>query len=196
MEQGNLKYQNSINWINIATAGLYYQGLGYQYVEVPWIVPSEIIKITFDGLTDFRTPKGDLVGSGEQSFLYLQKAGELSPGKYHTITPCFRDEEETQWNFKQFLKLELYITDDVSETQLQHVIDDCKNCLEKITLKKIKQVKMGDYSYDLMCQGIELGSYAIMKYQDLSWICATGIAEPRTSQVSTLNSVQKTNSNF
>jgi hypothetical protein len=42
---------------------------------------------------------------------------------------------------------------------------------------------MNNGSFDLICKGIELGSYGIRKYNNHKWIYATGVAEPRLSQV-------------
>jgi hypothetical protein len=63
-----------ISYDLISYAIAYYRRLGYQYVEVPWEVSEEIADITFPPkgyrrvFRRWKTPNGDLVGSGEQGF--------------------------------------------------------------------------------------------------------------------------------
>ena len=178
-----LEYPNPINWHNFALAQDYYARHNFKYIEVPWLAPAEIMHITFPGEYRFKTELGDLIASGEQAFLYLESKNKLDPGRYMTITPCFRDEEETKFNFKQFMKLELYITDSVTLENLQKTISICKDLLENILNGPIEIVSMLDGSFDLEYQKIELGSYGIREYRGHKWIYATGLAEPRTSQV-------------
>jgi len=188
MERERLEYPNPINWENLSTGIDYYKTRAFKYIEVPWFIPTEIMHITYDGPYRFKTPLGDMIGSAEQSFLHLQFNQGLAPGRYMTITPCFRDEPETEFNFKQFIKLELYITDDVSEKRLQKAINTCQwfmynmLCDEGVYVNpEIKD--MGDGTFDIECEGIELGSYGIREHEGHKWIYATGIAEPRLSQV-------------
>ena len=184
-------YKNNVSWANLS-AGISFYEKTFKYLEVPWLVPSEIMKITFDGNYRFKTELGDLIASGEQSFLHLQLNGNLPSGRYMTLTPCFRDEEETEFNFKQFMKLELYITDDVSLENLHSTIQLCRTFLKNIiSIRSKKPIKVSikeiqDGSFDLECLSIELGSYGIREYNGHKWIYGTGIAEPRVSQVVTL----------
>lgn len=183
MERDKLEYPNQINWHYLAEALDYYKKQEFEYIEVPWIAPTHIMKITFPGDYRFKTTLGDPVASGEQSFLHLQLDQGLKRGKYMTITPCFRDEPETEWNFKQFIKLELYVTLSVSDIHLKGIIGNAHYLFERILKEKVERVQMEDGSYDLTCKGIELGSYGIREYDSVKWIYATGLAEPRTSMV-------------
>lgn len=183
-----LEYPNKISWRLLSEGMAYYQKQDFTYKEVPWLAPTEIMQITFPGDYRFKTPLGDPVASGEQSFLYLDKEGELPKGRYMTITPCFRDEPEDKYHQRQFMKLELYITDQVNETSLHDVINSCQEFFTKYVWKwPIEKVAQPDGSIDLMCNNIELGSYGIREHGDLKWIYATGIAEPRLSQVRVLS---------
>lgn len=183
-----LEYPNKISWRLISEGISYYQKEEYIYKEVPWLVPEEIMRITFPGDYRFKTPLGDPVGSGEQSFLYLDKEGELPKGRYMTVTPCFRDEDEDEFHKRQFMKLELYITDCVNKENLNHVINTCQKFFSKFIWKwPVKKVTMEDGSIDLVCNDIELGSYGIKEHDGLEWIYATGLAEPRLSQVRVLS---------
>ena len=121
-----------------------------------------------------------LVGSGEQGFLYLYLKGFLPKGKFSTITPCFRDEKFDETHTKYFMKNELIITDDVTEESLECIISEAKQFFEKELESTIDTIKTED-GYDLMCGGIELGSYGIRSCDYLDWIYGTGCAEPRMS---------------
>lgn len=188
MERDGLEYQNPIDWNLLSSGQRFFEQYGFEYVEVPWFIPTEIMHITYDGPYRFKTPLGDMIGSAEQSFLHLQFNQGLAPGKYMTITPCFRDEPETEFNFRQFMKLELYITDDVSEHGLTRVLSKCA-CFFAFHIAsanldaKVSTKEMEDGSYDIECEGIELGSYGIREHNGHRWMYATGIAEPRLSQV-------------
>lgn len=70
-----------IDYQKIAHAVHLYQELGYKYIDVPWMVDIDTILITRPpGARLFSTFAGELVASGEQSFLQIHK--ELQPGKY------------------------------------------------------------------------------------------------------------------
>jgi hypothetical protein len=186
-----LAYPNKINWKNISDGVEYYRSKGFEYLEVPWVAPTEIMHITYDGPYRFKTPLGDPVGSGEQSFLHLDSKGELGNGRYMTVTPCFRDEEETAFNMRQFVKLELYIKGQMflDENALPDVIDMCKKFFLKKLSSPTKVIDMGDGSFDIAIRGIELGSYGIRRHHNLHWLYATGVAEPRLSQAAYLDSM-------
>lgn len=183
MVRDRIDYPNKINWSNLAKALDYYKTHSFKYIEVPWAVPTHIMQITYPFDYKFKTELGDPVASGEQSFLYLQFEQGLNPGKYMTITPCFRDEEETEFNFRQFMKLELYVTDNVSKDHLMKIINICYSFLGTLFGACLELKDMGNGSFDIMCKGIELGSYGIREHNGHKWIYATGIAEPRASQV-------------
>jgi hypothetical protein len=60
-----------INWSYIAKGIEYYQSLGYEYREVPWIIGKEAIDVTLPpGRIPFKVDEENfLVGSAEQSFV-------------------------------------------------------------------------------------------------------------------------------
>lgn len=169
------------NWHNLTRSLDWYTQHGFTYLEVPWVVPSHITKITFDGTTENSIKSGDLVGSSEQSFLYLHALGKLPPGKYCALTPCFRTEpviNETHRPY--FMKLELIITDDVTDDNLKKMIVLCAECFGELSGQYPSFVPT-PYGYDIELNGIEVGSYGIRTHNDFSWIYGTGIAEPRFS---------------
>ena len=72
----------------------YWQKQGYVFVDLPWVIEERYTRATCPpGGKEVVTPYGNLVASGEQSFLklYTEKSLPLAPG-YVGWTPCFRDE--------------------------------------------------------------------------------------------------------
>lgn len=163
----------------------FYESNGFKRIESPWTVTKAVSSITKpEGKSDWEIVGKDkvLVASGEQSFLYLYLKGFLPKGKYQTVTPCYRDEVFDQTHTKYFIKNELIITDDVSETSLMSVINICKQFYEGELGESVKVVET-EQGYDLEYNGIEIGSYGIRSCEYLEWIYATGLAEPRMSVI-------------
>jgi hypothetical protein len=122
-----------------------------------------------------------LVASGEQSFLYLYLKGFLPKGRFQTVTPCFRYESFDFLHTKYFIKNELIDTANVSDKNLQNIIEVCLDFFQKY-LPESKAVKT-DFGWDIEWMGYELGSYGIRSCEFLDWIYATGVAEPRFSSL-------------
>ena len=173
-----------INYKLLNDAISFYTSEGYNRIETPWTTSEYINNITAPkGVTQFQFKHNDkcLVASGEQSFLYLYLKGFLPKGKYQTTTPCFRMETFDLTHTKYFIKNELIITDMVNKIELKGVIDDAYNFYSNY-LKDLT-VAETDIGYDIICEGIELGSYGIRSCEFLEWIYGTGCAEPRLSTV-------------
>ena len=174
-----------IDYSILASSVEYYETHGYKRIESPWTVTKEISKITAPTNASFFTIEEKnkvLVASGEQSLLYLYNKGFLPKGKWQTITPCFRDESFDALHTKYFIKNELMITDVVNESTLMSTIDDALNFIKQwIPGAEVKD--MGNHSYDIVFQSIELGSYGLRACPFIQWVYGTGIAEPRFSKV-------------
>ncbi len=171
---------------------IFYESKGFQRIESPWTVTRSVSNITKPpGKVDWEILGKDkvLVASGEQSFLYLYLKGFLPEGKYQTITPCFRDEPFDQLHTKYFMKNELIITDDVTESSLLKLVSHCKDFLESEVGDKIdiKETKDG---YDLEYNGVEIGSYGIRKCEYLTWVYGTGVAEPRLTMIKNIKNIK------
>lgn len=171
-----------INWKFLSKAIELYKNRGFSYIEVPWVVSKEITKITHNDNINYNTNVGDLVGSAEQSFLSLEFDGKLIPGKYLTLTPCFRDDKIDLLHQQTFMKVELYQNVDVNEASLKEIIFLCQTVIEKLLNDKVSLEKT-EIGYDILYKNIELGSYGIRKFKEKEWIYATGLAEPRFSVV-------------
>ena len=183
-----------INYSHLAESCKYYSGLGYKRIETPWWVSQDILDITkppeAEGRATYFLPanKKCLVASGEQSFLYLANKGSLAPGRYFTITPCFRDEVITTTHSKYFIKNELINTEEVNEKTLNAMIVDAYGLFQFLVPNecrlKIVETSLG---FDILYDGIELGSYGIRSCGFLDWIYGTGCAEPRLSRAIALS---------
>jgi seryl-tRNA synthetase len=178
-----------INYSLIADALEYYQDQGYKLIDVPWTVPANVMKITCNEGHKFEDNKyldKYLVGSAEQSFLYLIKSGQLPYGKYCAVTPCFRNDEEDELHQKYFMKVELIAY--VKEwwklpNRLGTMMADAQQFFSlhvPVDLVKTDDER-SDESFDIEANRIELGSYGIRHHENISWVYGTGLAEPRLS---------------
>jgi hypothetical protein len=179
-----------INYQFLHQSTLFYETHKFQRIESPWTVTKAVSEITKPiEFADLEIKDKDkvLVASGEQSFLYLYLKNFLPKGRFQTITPCFRNEPFDQTHTKYFMKNELIITDSVSHKTLIDTVSICKSFFESIHQNHIEYpveiIQTSDTSFDLNLNGIEIGSYGIRTCEFLKWIYATGIAEPRFSQI-------------
>lgn len=172
-----------IDWQRLARAHAFFERKGYQYVEVPWAVPEEIVNITLPpGNTPIAVRGADavLVGSAEQGFLDIVKYATYSlwqEGLYFSISPCFRGEPEIYRGHTQltFMKLELFAPNALKS---QILLEDAEQFMasEGAQLVRVNT----EHGIDLECAGIEVGSYGVREHH-IKWSYATGLAEPRFS---------------
>ncbi len=164
----------------------YYEQFGFKRVESPWTVTkatSDITRPKEAGEFTIKEKDKVLVASGEQSFLYLYNKGFLPEGRFQTVTPCFRDESFDDLHTKYFIKNELIITDNISQSNLENIIKHARVFFLRY-LQNVVTVATSKDSYDIVSNnGVELGSYGIRHCSFLSWIYGTGVAEPRLSRV-------------
>lgn len=160
----------------------YYESLHFKHVEAPWAVSEAICNITLpEGKMPFKLVHNNkcLVGSAEQSFLYLYLKGFLPKGQFQAVTPCFRYEPFDQFHSKYFIKNELIKTDVVSYLELVKILDHALGFYKKY-IPDAHHVETED-GFDIVVDGKELGSYGIRECEFLKWIYGTGCAEPRLS---------------
>lgn len=182
--------ENNINWHRLISAITFYTGKGYEYIDLNWTIDEKTSEITKPiGKKDYFIEKKALVASGEQSFLQMIKDGNLKPGKYCGITPCFRDEDVIDdLHQRYFMKVELidYLKIGSYEERncsLNKIISDAKEFYSNFL--KIQVAEIQDEMYDIedVKNKIELGSYGTRSYKDINWVFGTGLAEPRLSKV-------------
>lgn len=177
---------NGIRYDWIDRAIKFYQNRRYWYVpDAPWIVSDGPYHATKpEGSTDFSTFMGNLVASGEQSFLEMMQKGILGEsGLYVCCTPCFRDEIVYNALYRPyFLKVELICTFPTRpQTTIHSLLNDAMDFFTNdLKLKDCEKVETND-GYDIEYKGVEIGSYGVRQWGDFEWIYGTGLAEPRTS---------------
>lgn len=176
-----------IDYKLIHEATEHYKRLGYNLIEVPWLVSKEALDVTRPPeARHFTTFKGELVASGEQSFIEIRK--DLCPGrKYQCVTPCFRDEKYDDLHKPWFLKCELILPlwkDDDAEAAVDVVLKDAYDFFRRYASYEGSPVKIKtDIGWDINMLGIEVGSYGYREYDGFRWVYGTGVAEPRLSYV-------------
>lgn len=180
-----------INWSLFPAAINEYTKLGYSLIDVPWLVDKKSIEVTIPPgrkaySLNLRKEKDKyLVGSAEQSFVYLALRNKLPLGKYMAMTPCFRDDEVDDLHQKYFMKLELiqFISSKINYHPNFHkgqMMRHARDVMSNFTKKSIV-VQPTDDGTDLTINNIEIGSYGVRIYKNIQWIYGTGLAEPRFS---------------
>lgn len=171
-----------INLNILNSAQKHYEEHGYKNTDVPWIVsqvPYEVTKPP--GAKDFATLGGNLVASGEQSFIEMMLNG-IKIDRAQCFTPCFRDEVVDELHYTYFAKIEL-IDCNATEENLAYMIKAAAFFFNLYT--DVEVVELGSNLFDIIDKHnkIEVGSYGIREYQNLKWIYGTGLAQPRFDQV-------------
>lgn len=189
-----------IDYNKISNSISFYEKNRYTRIETPWLVPQNILNITKPiGASQFYIPEINkcLVASAEQSFLTSIIKGRIPRGRYQSVTPCFRNDENDILHHKYFIKNELIQIvnpekDEVTSEELlmlDDMIDVCKQFFStyissnKLHIVETKNDDLTLKSFDIICNEIELGSYGVRKYLNVKWIYGTGCAEPRLTTV-------------
>lgn len=184
-----------INYSWLHDAQIYYADAGFKNVNVPWLVTPEIQDITRPQESRrFQIADSDngkcFVASAEQSFLYQYAKAALPIGTFQATTPCMRFENFDALHTKYFIKTELIDTENTTEDRLLEIIDIALAFFGRtFDPKRLSRVQTGRQSFDIVVDNdsqLELGSYGIRRCPFLTWIYATGLAEPRASMISEL----------
>lgn len=174
--------------LNIADAMQMYSA-NFQYKETPYIVSKEATNLTLpSGVAPCEVvigdkPVGNLVGSAEQGFLDIYYTLENNV-KYYSYSPCFRQEQVYDMLHRPYFnKVELFCKNPVDEYKtLQYLMDKATevfSLLNDSNTIDIRTKRITDEYYDILINGIEVGSYQIYRKEDKLWVCGTGLAEPR-----------------
>lgn len=172
-----------IDYALLADSVDFYSQRGFTRIEVPWTVSEAVNSITKPKwAVSYKLEHNGkcLVGSAEQSFVYMMVKGYLAAGRWQAITPCFRDEFFDETHSKYFMKNELINTMDVSERSVEECCDTALSFFRKHAGKDCEAVKTPE-GWDIELNGLELGSYGLRISDTLAWVYATGCAEPRFS---------------
>lgn len=201
-----------INYSVVSRAILYYEKVGYRYVEVPWQVSMKALMVTAPSYIKEdameKINPSNFVASGEQSFLDMIINKKLPKGKYCCATLCFRpgDDVRDGLHFPNFFKVELieYISDSTGlKGEEAHLV--AKNVdamadkaavfmenllsVDLLVESVVDESRFGCMSFfccDIVSEDhkIELGSYGYREAKGIgSWIYGTGVALPRLTIV-------------
>lgn len=167
----------------------------YREVELPWVIPERFTAATRPAdRAELSLPQGNLIASGEQSFLMLMsdRALPAAPG-YVGWSPCFRAEPcLDELHRLTFLKAEVFIPVNSYEAGrnalplllerqrrlFQHLIALSEASSLTLTLEPLEEAQL-----DWLLNGIEIGSYGVRAFEDVFWyLYGTALALPRFRQ--------------
>ena len=178
-------------WRNLVGLADVYLTHGFADEPQPWIASQRAMEVTLPPGVPATVLHGAdlLVGSAEQAFVDRMLRGTLRPGKWQTITPCFRREPQFDaLHLPYFVKLELihYMPEKV-DFALRDMMAIVQSAMQQrlnyhpwahdLQLQRVKT----DIGWDLMLRGYEVGSYGIRTFENHQWVYGTGLAEPRFS---------------
>lgn len=178
-----------INYHLVDEALKYYNTLGYRYVEVPWLISDEALRVTLPpDRVGLRTQYGALVGSAEQGFIQMMLDNELISGRCVAAGPCFRDEPVVDdLHQLTFFKVELI---EVATMPIRDANRRIKDMADEAWVfftstwgiaERHAEIVLTPDGLDIEVNGIEVGSYGYRSYKDFHWIYGTGLALPRLS---------------
>lgn len=180
-----------INYERLLKSINYYSFRGYEKINLPWIVDEKYIKLTYKDDNKFIIKdERALLGSAEQAFLKEVFENNLE-GQFQCLTPCFRNDDEDELHFEYFMKNELFVYNEkynfkAYELILEEMIINAYNFFEEqsyLSTLKIVETPESLLSYDILLNGIEVGSYLIREIEfegrKIMYVCGTGLAEPR-----------------
>lgn len=176
-------------WRNLVRLGESYAGRGFVDLPQPWVASQRAMEATLPPGAVATVLHGEdlLVGSAEQAFIDRMIQGVLSPGKWQTITPCFRREPiYDALHHPYFVKLELiHYMPENPERALQEMLEIAQNALQDRVryhslIHKLQITReRTEIGWDLNLLGHEIGSYGIRQFEGHHWVYGTGLAEPR-----------------
>jgi hypothetical protein len=171
-----------INYARLAHAQAFFKGRGYQNVETPWLVTPQAVRATTPiPEVIIETIRGVLVNSGEQGFIQKMVDGELTPGMYQTLTPCFVDlsnGETAGAEYYEQIELLCYMPDDV-RTVYEQMINDVMACYFEISDAESFDARQNEDGVEIAFNNIVVGKYGIRAMGNHKWVYGTGLTEPR-----------------
>lgn len=181
-----------IDYDLLARAANLYAMMGFDQVEVPWIVSSKASMTTAPNIRSVYhcdIVREHFVGSAEQGFIQLlhEKSKKLLPNKYYfSISPCFRRDTPSEIYSRWFMKLELFslVSDPNADTvgiMLDFMIA-AKQVHWTLFEANLDQVYT-DSGCDLEYKGLEVGSYGKREFEGNTFIYGTGLALPRAQLI-------------
>lgn len=177
---------------------MWWQGRGFKFVDLPWMVPKEFSDATRPaGCRDIATLHGSFVASGEQSFLQMWDAG-LLPAEatgYIGWTPCLRDDVLDETHQHGFMKVEWFVPAPADEPAPEwsprlHALLALQTDMFRAVAREagrplsapLWRCLVGPEQVDLMVGGLEVGSYGRRMFNGRAYFYGTALALPRFAQ--------------
>ncbi|QQG33497.1 seryl-tRNA synthetase [Pectobacterium phage PcCB7V] len=197
-----MKYPTSLKLIRDAAD--WWKKNGFLEKTVPALVDPDVMKHTCPpGVHDDRlygAGTDTVVASAEQSFLQLDKDGEIRPGDWMALTPCYRDEPILdEVHLPVFLKLELIRLSDeenfYTRSNAMWLAGKMQRFFSEFYGMPTELVETMD-GFDVVYDDLELGSFGVRRTMTgKSYVYGTGLAEPRAS-IALMRFQQKCESTF
>lgn len=191
-----------IDYRMIADAQDAFEAMDYRRIEVPWVVPREIVLSTGgeeaarrEALAYREEGLRCVVGSAEQGFIDLIRRRLIPAGRYQAASPCFRQRDgDEPGHHPWFFKLELcsFRAGDTPESLAQDALDVFHGVVG-IPEAYVTTATDDEADLDIVCAGTELGSYGVRRvwgslrspdeerYEKM--VYGTGLALPRAQEV-------------
>ena len=169
-----------INYTRLAQAQAFYKGRGYQNIETPWLVSPPAVRATVPiPKPIMETVRGVLVNSGEQGFIQQMMDGELTPGLYQTLTPCFQDDGKGGAEYFEQIELLCYNPSDV-RVAYEQMLNDAMACFFEISDVETFDARQSEDGVEICFNDVLIGMYGIRAMGDThKWVYGTGLVEPR-----------------
>ena len=196
-----------IDYSLIGRAVDFYKSLGYEYIEVPWMVEPLYAQVTYDSPAGiFSTYDADnmnksLIGSAEQGFLEKIGRGEVyKDTKYVSVSPCFRrGDRYSPYHQETFMKVELSYFQEIGRgdpDMVTGMVADAGKCFielgisgysKDITPQSIDIIAPVDGAHEFDAW-LEIGSYGTRDLTPMGFtgyqLCyGTGLALPRFQEI-------------
>lgn len=178
-----------INYTRLGQAQTFYKGRGYTNVMTPWLVTPQAVRATLPiSQSMIETVRGVLVTKGEQAFIQKMMEGQLEPGSYQTLTPCFQDAAEhhspyfygadDQHPYSLQIELLVYKPDD-ARVAYEKMLNTVMECFFEISDVEVFDAIQTADGFDIAYNKIVLGSFGVRKMGDNLWVYGSGLIEPR-----------------
>lgn len=172
-----------IDYDILAKACSFYRCMGFQQIEVDWMIESRYAAITVPrdqpDLSFALRNYNHLLYSAEQGLIKKAMLGQLVTDKtYFSVSPCFRQDLLDDTHSQTFMKLELF---SVGKNRMNTMTWCAQQFFGQHSVNtEIVSTAIGQ---DLMYAGeLELGSYGVRCFNESLYISyGTGLALPRFS---------------
>lgn len=183
-----------IDYVLLGEVMEYYKSIGYEEIDVPWLINEKYDLLTRPNNKNSCIIDNDgrhFVASAEQGFLSICLTNGMKYNKvFVSCTPCIRlNDCDDNYHQETFMKIELSAvsdTEELAQNIVKNILINTKALFNNITNKKVYiekiEFKPSICHFDLMIDGIEVGSYGYREIDGCYYVFGTGLALPRLSK--------------